>query len=364
MDPLPPIPTPAAQRVREFRIRVLPIIFFVAVVAAAFVLWKDVAVPPMAGVGFPETNVAHVASPMSGIVAQLSVKRFQQVKAGDQICVLVLKDQKVLDAELAVVRAEIQNILISMLPVLKRSQFDLDYYGLRLKFMEQRAEQAKALIDLVQAEDDFKRAKTLFEVENKVITEASYQKAKTTRDGLVAIITERSNLISSLEKDLKNFVIPEQGSSTMNPIQAAIAVEDAKLKEIEAADSPRPLYAPIDGMISFVNRLAGEAIPAGTPIVTISSMQSEQIVAFVKQPLIFQPKQGMTVHVRTRSPRRQTADAKIIQVGARMESFDTGMLPIPGTRATEWGLPVQISMPMGLNLFPGELVDIIFDHKS
>jgi hypothetical protein len=47
-----------------------------------------------------------------------------------------------------------------------------------------------------------------------------------------------------------------------------------------------------------------------------------------------------------------------------MEAFDTAMLPVPGTRPTEWGLPVQISMPMGLSLFPGELVDIIFEKAK
>src|SRR6478672_6089112 len=110
MDPLPPIPTPASQRFREFRIRVMPVAFFFLIVAAAVFLWKDVAVPPMAGVGFVETNVASVAAPMAGIVTEMNVKRFQRVKAGEQICKLLLNDPKVIEAELAIVQAEIQNI--------------------------------------------------------------------------------------------------------------------------------------------------------------------------------------------------------------------------------------------------------------
>src|SRR4051812_113861 len=168
MEPLPPIPTPASQRFREFRIRVMPIVFFFVVAAAVAMLWKQVAVPPMMGVGFVETNVAAVASPIPGIVAKLSVKRFQQVKAGEQVCQLILQDPKILAAELAVVQAEIQNIRTGMAPILRASQAELDYYRLRLDLMKERGTQATELISLAQAEDDFKRAKQLFE-SDKVI---------------------------------------------------------------------------------------------------------------------------------------------------------------------------------------------------
>jgi multidrug resistance efflux pump len=361
MDSLPPIPTPASQRFREFRIRVMPIIFFLAIVAATSLLWKQVAIPPMMAVGFVETNVANVASPLPGIVAKLSVKRFQQVKAGEQICQLILEDPKVLTAQVAIVQAEIQNIRTSMAPIFRLSQLELDYYRLRLDLMKERGLQATELISLADAEDDFTRSKQLFK--DNVIPEVKYQQVKATRDLLFVSVTERSNLLQNLDHQLKGFVIPENTPGSLSPIDAAIAIQEAKLREIEAAQGPRPLYSPIDGMVTFVNRQSGEGVTAGTPVVTVSAMQAEQIIAFVRQPLVFQPKQGMTVHVRSRSPRRETGEAKVIQVGAQMEPYDTAMLPVPGTRTTEWGLPVQITMPMGLNIFPGELVDIIFDKK-
>jgi len=362
MEPLPPIPTPASQRFREFRIRVMPIIFFLAVVTAAVFLWKDVAIPPMMAVGFVETNVANVAAPMPGIVAEMSVKRFQSVKAGDQICKLMLRDPQGLKAELASVQAEIQNITIGMGPALGQVRAQLDYFNLRLQLMKERGEQATQLIALEQAEGDFKRAQELFT--EKVLNAAKFEQAKTLRDSLVASVTERSNLLQTLDRELKTFVIPEHGSGSLNPIQAAIAVQEAKLHEIEAAQGPRPLFSPIDGMVTFVSRQSGEAVTAGTSLVTVSAVDADQIIAFVRQPLSFQPKQGMAVHVRSRTPRRQTGEARVIQVGAHMEAFDTAMLPIPGTRPTEWGLPVQISMARGLSLFPGELVDIIFDKPK
>src|SRR5438105_1540486 len=122
VDALPPIPTPALQRWREFRIRVMPLLFFVVIAAATTYLWKEVAVPPMVGVGYAETNIAAVAAPLPGIVSQMTVKRFQQVKAGDPICQLVLEDPKILAAQLAVVEAEIQLIRIGMAPLVGAAQ--------------------------------------------------------------------------------------------------------------------------------------------------------------------------------------------------------------------------------------------------
>jgi hypothetical protein len=95
----------------------------------------------------------------------------------------------------------------------------------------------------------------------------------------------------------------------------------------------------------------------------ISAVQTEQIVAYVRQPLVFHPKIGMGVHVRSRTPHRETGPATVVQVGAQMEPYNTAMLPIPATRPIEWGLPVLISLPQGLKLVPGELVDIVFDPK-
>ena len=174
----------------------------------------------------------------------------------------------------------------------------------------------------------------------------------------------RGHLQEIPQTRLKNFVVPEQNQSSLNPITAAIAVQEANLRQIETAESPRTLYAPMDGVVSFVHRRAGESVLAGESIITISSVQSEQIVAFIRQPLIYKPKTGMTVHVRVRTAHRETGDATVIQVGAQMEPYSTAMLPIPSTRPQEWGLPVALTMPVGLNLFPGELVDVIFDAKK
>src|SRR5947207_11363538 len=101
MDSLPHIPTPVSQRWREFRIRVMPLAFFAVLAITVGVLWREVAIPPTYAVGFVETNGAIVSVPMDGQISQLAVKRFQQVKAGDQLCQVIIKPNNILTTEIA-----------------------------------------------------------------------------------------------------------------------------------------------------------------------------------------------------------------------------------------------------------------------
>lgn len=79
MDPLPPIPTPAAQRWREFRIQVLPLIVFLCVLLAVVVMWRNF-VQPLGVVGEVEAVRANVISLQDGLVTDLAVTRFQEVR--------------------------------------------------------------------------------------------------------------------------------------------------------------------------------------------------------------------------------------------------------------------------------------------
>jgi multidrug resistance efflux pump len=195
------------------------------------------------------------------------------------------------------------------------------------------------------------------------LTDAEFEKSRTQVDALQTAIVERSNLLQVVESNLKNFILPESVRNTLNPVQAAVDVQEAKLKELKASYGPRFLYAPMDGVVSLIHHHSGESVLAGDAIITVSSVQSEQIVAFVRQPLIYSPKIGMAVRVRARTPHRETGEANIIQVGSQMEAYSTVMLPFTSTRPQEWGLPVMVSLPAGLKVVPGELVDIVFQAK-
>lgn len=84
MDKLPPIPTPPAQRFREFRIQVLPMVTFCAIVAGIVLMWSRY-VGPSNVVGAVESLHANVSSTVAGTLQELKVERFQMVTNGQVI---------------------------------------------------------------------------------------------------------------------------------------------------------------------------------------------------------------------------------------------------------------------------------------
>ena len=112
MKPLPPVPIPAAQRWRDFRLQVLPVLVFLGALLAAGYLWKEHVVPPTF-VGEVEPLVASVTSPQTGLIAVLKVNRFQTVSAGDPVAIIQPADPRL---ELTAIQSEIDVLRIRLEP--------------------------------------------------------------------------------------------------------------------------------------------------------------------------------------------------------------------------------------------------------
>ncbi len=78
MNSLPPIPTPPAQRWKDFRQQGLPVITFALVTAAIFFVWNHTLLPGTF-TGEVEAVQENVASLKPGQLVDLSVELFQSV---------------------------------------------------------------------------------------------------------------------------------------------------------------------------------------------------------------------------------------------------------------------------------------------
>src|SRR6185295_19760952 len=107
MDSLSPIPTPAAQRWREFRIRVLPVVVFICIVLGASVLWLNF-VAPVAIIGQVEAIQAHVTSIAPGTLAEVRVERFQRVTRDQVLGVVITADNALTEATLNEIAADLK----------------------------------------------------------------------------------------------------------------------------------------------------------------------------------------------------------------------------------------------------------------
>lgn len=353
-----PIPIPWRQRWRDVRLRYIPALIFIAIVFVLALLWNDYSSAPLL-VGQAEVVPANVSCYRPGMLAQLTVNRFQKVKAGDAIGQVLVTDPKILAASLAVIQAEIASLRANQQPIANEQRLAMEFSEMNLNWMSQRAQLGVAQADLLVAEADFRRTEELFK--DKIVAERTYDLAKAKQDSLRNKVDELVLSVKQQEgkiQQLQPTNTIEISKVTAEPLQAAIAAEESKLQLTEADLSPITLRASVEGMIDVIYHRVGEAVTAGEPIVTIAPFNAIRIIGYLRPPLLEEPKVGARVGVRTRGPRPQTATAEILEVGNQFEPLPPALqIPIRLANA-ELGLPLCVSVPPSLHIRPGELLDL------
>lgn len=360
MDPLPPIPTSPAVRTREFRSRLLPkVVFGVILLFIVLLWWLYISAPVLVGQVEPITTF--VNSPKAGILKKLDLVRLQQVKAGDVVAEVATTDPKVVDSSLAVIRSEIDLLKVNMEPEMTEQRYAIQYDRLRLDAMSQRVDLASSKVKLQQAENDLRRAAAL--AKTKIVSDSQYEQSQATRDKLLSDVQERTKLVSEMEKSLEAHQLRDDKSVKMpgpaEILRASIAVQEAKLALTEAELQPIVLKAPIDGVVSVITRRPGETITPGEPIATITAMTSDHILGYIRQPIAVRVATGMSVEIQARSFNRPIGKGTIVHVGTQLEPINPVLLLTSSASTTPvLGLPLEISLPPGLKLVPGEIVDL------
>jgi membrane fusion protein (multidrug efflux system) len=373
MDKLPPIPSPPGTAFREFRIKFVPGLAFVAVLASTVYLWHGY-VGPSPLVGEVQTVRSVVSAPVSGQLTQLPVVQFQRVTAGQIVGQISPAEPALLDAQVALAKARIDQVRVNYEPALRKQNNDVSYAGLRMNWLEARTQLAAVLARTNYLGGELDRAKR-FEKglgSDGVVPRsadpvagfaslADVQKAQGALDEAVASIAERQKAIAEIQALLERIQPEEQKLDDEIPagVRAAIAVEERNLQLLETQLAPRPVLAPIDGVVTLLQHRAGEHVQSGDVLLTITAETPKTIVAYFRQPLAKDTRVGQAVEVRVRGGNRLAATVKITDVGPAMETIPGQMLPPKMNGApAEMGLPVLLAAPSGLGLHPGELVDL------
>src|SRR6266540_5471339 len=351
---LPPIPTPFSQVLREFRIEVLPFIVFVGTVIAIVLLWRNT-VQPVGIVGFVDTNQVYVTSLQDGLVTELFVERFQEVKKDQNVCVVVNTDPDLVNALINKAKADLNVIL-------ERSKVDIGRGRQQLqqlqgdRFIEIIRQTARGP-QLVLAESNLVREADLWT--NGVGTKLAYEAALAQRDAVKEEVAAREIYIRELGTNLASLSISDE------PLKAAVlAAIKAQETELELTLKPAILKAPIDGLVAMILHQAGEKIRRGDPIITIASPNATNVIGYVRQPIQRRPQPGDKVRVTTRSNPRRSGTSQIFKVGAQLEPINQSLLSADNRRF-EVGLPIVVALSPELidqlKLMPGEYVDIAYE---
>ncbi len=364
MDPrlLAPIPTPPAQRWREVRLLYLPRLMFAAGVLLVAWMWGR-AITHSALVAEAEVVGSELRATQAGVLASLKVGLHQRVRAGEVVGHVAAANPRMLDATLAVIRAEVGMLSATMQGATDRQRVALEFERLQLDWMAHRVERAALQGRLQQAEADLARADPLHRA--GLLTDDNFTQLKLARESLAAQVEETNRLIARLEPILRENAAADASNSGLSgesALAAALKVQEAKLQLAEAELAPVPLIAPIEGVVSVVLRKLGETVIAGETILRLTATKSDRLAGYLRQPLPFTPKPGQAVEIRTRGSVRQTAATTITQVGAALETISPTILAamrLPTTPAPETGLRIEFAIPSGLELRPGEHVDVV-----
>jgi multidrug resistance efflux pump len=352
MDPLAPIPTPPAQRWREFRIQALPLLTFLVVLACIVTLWHNY-VLPTSMVGEVESMHASVISAVPGTIKELKVQRFQRVKAGDEIAVISTMDAATLQASLRAVEGDLK---------LMRARMQLDVERNIQSYEQTRLDYAKELTDLnfdrinVQFYDLEANRLAQLITNNPIISRTEYEAALRLAASTRTNIVEKEKYLAEKARTLPRM---EPGVKADDAVLEAIKAQEEVL---QATSQTVSLRAPFDGMISQVLHYPGEKVVANTPLITVSATSATRIVGYVRKPFSTIPKPGDTIQIRKQSFKREVAQGTVLDVGGQLEAI--GLNLAPATAGTnELGLPFSVSIPAELALIPGEPVDLILISK-
>jgi multidrug resistance efflux pump len=345
-EPLPPVPSPVEHHWRQFRVNAIPGLAFLVVLGFTIWLWgKNLANPLV--MGQADSIVTDVATPKSGRIAKLNVSLYETVKAGDVVAIVDAADPLVLSNTLAVIRAEMNLIRVN-------GGWDngdrIRLAEFRLNWMVHRADLAAAQAQLIYARGELERASAL--AAEKIDATDQLDVARRDYDQLTLQIEQLKQAVDAAEQTWRE-VDPAEANRESPSIQAKLAVSEQKLHLAEAELMPITLTAPISGRVSKLDKLEGATVVAGDPIATIANPTADRIIGYLSQPLRIEPRVGMRAEIRSRGLVRQVGEARVTEIGPRIEMFDAP-LRIRGMGASqERGLPIIMSIPSNMNVRPG-----------
>lgn len=329
---------------------------FVVVLASVVMLWKQYVIPTNI-VGEVEAQRANVISSVDGTIKELKVKRFQRVAAGEEIAVVSTMDPDTIQSSLRSVEADLNLMKARMELDIKRNEHAFELA--RLEYYKERVELNLQRVNQRIYEAEAQRLHTLLTNTPPLTTPSEYEKALLLAAVAATNVIEGEIYLSEKEKTLSK-IAPT--TATEEVIRENIEAQEAELRSFGQTVS---IKSPIDGMISMVYRYQGEKIVANAnvPIVTVSAIQPDRIVGYVRKPFGQMPKQGDIVTIRRPSFKREVAQGVVLEVSGQLEQIPmTLVAPQQGVQL-ELGLPFAVSVPTELALIPGEPVDLIVNGK-
>jgi multidrug resistance efflux pump len=391
----------------RLRLHLLPILVWLAALACVIGLFTRRS-QRFEVVGMARSHVVQVSVNCPARLKAVQVKLFENVTKGQTVAIVdtILDNQQPrleLQSQVNTILAEIEHLSAQLVPtqetlmaeesdrttrrIARMRTFEVDIENANIKILSLRSQIASDRIDLEYLAAQTKVTQDL--VEQKAVAPYEQEKAKFQYDALAKKIEENEKLLEQAKSDLeqaqqrrdeyvKNNPFNPSVDDALEVIRKQIAVQtrrmDGVLAQLDALKSRESLEvkAPIDGVVIPIQQRAneerllrpgekiigrpGEVVTAGEPILAIAETKPNEIITYVGERLLGQLRENMPVElIKEREP-PQIAKSQVMEIGPTMELMPERMWLNPNI--PQWGRPVLIKIPEGLELIPGEMIGI------
>jgi multidrug resistance efflux pump len=392
----------------NLRPHLLPVVVWLAVVACVVGLFSYRS-KRFEVLGIAQGQVWQVAATCTGRLKSVSVGLFDEVKQGQTVAVIntLLEDEQALNAklkgQLATISAEIDHLSAQLAPLQDKllaekadrentrmeeeRRFSTDVETARIRILNLRAGIASDSITLENLAMEVKIVEDL--LKEDAVAPYELQKTRVQYNSLAKKLEENKQSLAQASEDLKQALERQQKYHKFQPynpsietaldtIRKEIKVQEqnmegvtAQLDAMKARESVE-LKAPFDGVVvpivartneaialrpgEKIVRRPGEVVNAGDPVVAIAQAQPTEVIAYATERTLGRVREKMPVElVKDRTP-AQIARSEVVSVGPTVELMPQRLWRNPNV--PQWGRPIRIKIPSGLQLLPGEVVGI------
>jgi len=377
----------------RLRLHILPILVWLAAVAGVVGLFRYRS-ERFEVVGLAQGQVRQIAAPCDGRLKILCVQLFEKVSEGQTLAIL---DDEIINAQIAGLAAEKERITAELAftghrllaeaagrqadSVSTSRRLAVDVENARFRALEVRTVLETDKILLEDLAVQVKIAEEL--LKQDAIAPRELESIKAQHDALAKKNEENEHLLEQAgqhlgqaEQRYSEFVqnLPPQPAvdSALEAIQKAIDAQEKLIDELVMQREALVLKSPLNGVVIEVHprrgdallrrpgegllRRPGEVVLAGEPILAVAETAPREIIAYADEQNLGRLLEGTKVRLVKQSEPEKVADSQIVYLGPTVELMPQQLWRDSGV--PQWGRPVLIKIPPGMELIPGELVGI------
>ncbi|NIM00503.1 MAG: HlyD family efflux transporter periplasmic adaptor subunit [Acidobacteria bacterium] len=377
-----PIVTPQAQRIANFKQRSLPVIVWSVCAVLCVVLLTNRA-RSYQYIGLAQAPQYEVSATATGTIDSLVVSLFQDVQAGEVVATLderpVLATIETANATIGKLQADLEAAKAQMLSGSGSGLADVNADLRRFQIDEEDRRLAALSLRVVIESDEVERGRLWLDVERNrqlledgIIGQAFFDMVKAAHDVVDTRLTKNKILLSQTEEEYRvarerreeyeaDLAVIPAAAPQLRPLQEAITIEAARLREIQVQRASLVLRSPVDGRVSSVFGRQGQAVIPGEPVVMISERTVNEIVAYLAEADGLRVQEQQPVRLVSHTRPGVVSDSVVLRVSPGIEILPQRLWRNP--QVADYGRAVVIAPQPAMRLTPGETIEVRFRSR-